>query len=75
MIWECAECGGQIERHRRPTVCPICGLGGPVFVPMGTLTDGDELTGGLRDAWLEVGMRWAGRSPPPVDRWMTELAA
>ncbi len=60
MRWECAECGGQTSGQSRPNVCPLCGIGGALFiVPEIEAEQGGE-EGGLRMAWLEYGMSWSG---------------
>jgi hypothetical protein len=45
-----------VRRPRRPTVCPLCGIGGSYFVPSGTLSDDEGLSGGFREAWLDYGL-------------------
>lgn len=62
MRWECTECGGLVERHDRPTVCPFCGIGGAIFVPAGTDPEDGVLDGSFREAWLDYGLSYPGRS-------------
>jgi hypothetical protein len=53
MIWECSECGGQVERARPPVVCRECGTAGVIHVPVKHAAEHDE---SLREAWLRAGM-------------------
>lgn len=57
MWFECSECGGHINRHAAPVVCPECGVAGAIFLP----ADPDELNAGdwegqrARRTWLRAG--------------------
>lgn len=62
MRWECTECGSLVERDRRPTVCPFCGIGGALFVRAGTDPEDGVLHESFREAWLDYGLRYQGRS-------------
>ena len=62
MRWECTECGSLIQRHRRPSVCPFCGIGGSLFVPAGTDPEDGVLDSSFREAWLDYGLSFRGRS-------------
>ena len=62
MHWECTECGSLVKRIHRPDVCPYCGIGGALFVPAGTDPEDGVLDGSFREAWLDYGMKWPGRT-------------
>jgi hypothetical protein len=62
MHWECAECGSVMTGHRRPSVCPFCGIGGSLFVRVGDDPEDGVLDGSFYEAWLDYGLRWSGRS-------------
>ena len=62
MRWECTECGSLVERHRRPDVCPFCGIGGAIFVHAGTDPEDGVLDASFREAWLDYGLNFQGSS-------------
>jgi hypothetical protein len=69
MTWECSECGEVTNAFRRPVACKECGTAGVIFVDVGP----DEAEGmdgnGMREAWLEAGLRRAaggGDVPAPL---------
>jgi hypothetical protein len=58
MWWECSECGGFVERNRRPVQCRECGTAGVIFVPaeVGDVTTGQPEGEEMRAAWLQFGL-------------------
>lgn len=75
MRWECTECGSLELRHRRPTVCPACGIAGALFVPAGSDPEDGVLEGSFREAWLDYGVRWPGGAPIGPPRLDAGIAA
>jgi hypothetical protein len=54
MLWECSECGGQVERERAPIYCEECGTAGVIFVEAEPYPElGDPNSG--RELWLAAG--------------------
>lgn len=58
MYWECSECGGHVEKERRPRCCPNCGTAGVIFVEAAKEIEGEGFADSARAAWLELGMSW-----------------
>ena len=63
MRWECVECGGLVDAHRRPTVCPHCGIGGSQFVDARWEPGQGATDESFSDAWLDYGMNWSDGRP------------
>mgnify|MGYP003702497987 CR=1 FL=1 len=59
MRWECVECGAHLTSQEKPTVCPLCGIGGSLFVRPGRDPEDGTLDGSFREAWLDYGMTWS----------------
>jgi DNA-directed RNA polymerase subunit RPC12/RpoP len=64
MRWECMECGGEIERARKPSACSECGTAA-LFVRAAEAAQGAALgPQDLRESWLELGLHWAAEGAP-----------
>jgi hypothetical protein len=66
MKWECSECGAPATASRRPVACGECGTAGVIFVKMGPHDGEDGDLGGLRETWLEAGLKLAAASNEPA---------
>jgi predicted amidophosphoribosyltransferase len=69
MWWECSDCGGHVERDRRPALCRECGTAGVIFVAaeVDNAIAGVPEADGLRDVWLRAGIERG----EPIAAWAT----
>jgi hypothetical protein len=58
LLWQCSECGADLECARAPITCRECGTAGVIFVPTDVPDPivGDPEAENLSAVWLRAGM-------------------